>query len=61
MSRHAAAWTAGRRITDRLVGRTTPGKHHPLWAEGWVETRGGSLIHPARLDATARALVGAAA
>ena len=31
MSRHAAGWTGVRLIADRFVGRTTPGKHHPIW------------------------------
>lgn len=31
MRRRAAAWTAGRILADGFIGRTTPGKHHPIW------------------------------
>lgn len=31
MSRHAHGWTLGRMVADRFLGRTVPGKHHPIW------------------------------
>ncbi|GAA3289132.1 hypothetical protein ACFFON_15280 [Arthrobacter citreus] len=31
MKRHAAAWTPWRRLADKYIGRSTPGKHHPIW------------------------------
>lgn len=31
MRRRAAAWTVGRLLADRFMGRITPGKHHPIW------------------------------
>ncbi|WP_341394030.1 hypothetical protein [Arthrobacter sp. G119Y2] len=31
MRRRAAAWTAGRLLADRFIGRTAPGRHHPIW------------------------------
>lgn len=61
MSRHAAAWTAGRRITDRLIGRTTPGKHHPLWAVPAPAAPLTSIYSLEDFDSAAARMFGAAA
>ena len=61
MNRHAANWTGKRRMTDRLMGRTYPGKHHPIWpsTQVWISTPGGGLLNQAAFDHMAHEMFGA--
>lgn len=61
MSAHAAAWTAARRIADRLIGRTSPGKHHPIWDVPTPVSPLTSIYSLEDFDSTAARMFGAAA
>lgn len=54
MSAHAAAWTASRKLVDRVVSRTYPGKHHPLWPAKQPELTSALITNPAAFNALAR-------
>ncbi|MFJ7748678.1 hypothetical protein ACIQXM_01830 [Arthrobacter sp. NPDC097144] len=61
MRRRAAAWTVGRLLADRFIGRTTPGKHHPIWDVdlGLQPTQFGGMEDRAGFAAPARELAAA--